>query len=151
MLPGVFVLAIIFVGEHPYVCVAFMTISLGFNGAIAQSAICNYHDLAPNYASSLNAIINGISSCSGFITPVVVAFFTAETVSICILCSPGLERGLLIEYAIFTEHHGSVAVRVYDWFGCLHNAGHRFYGYRNWQSAAMERSRLVNIREDRSA
>lgn len=71
-----------FVSDQPYVCIAFMTISLGFNGAIAQSVLCNYHDLAPNYATTMNAIMNGIASCGGFLTPLIVAYFTAEKVRV---------------------------------------------------------------------
>lgn len=70
-----------YVSGWPYLCVAFMTISLGFNGALAQSVLCNYHDLAPNYATTLNAFMNGISSCSGFVSPLIVAYFTADDVS----------------------------------------------------------------------
>lgn len=70
-----------FVSDYPYWCVVLMTISFGFNGAVAQSTLCNYHDLSPNYAASLTSIINGISSCAGFMSPMVVAYFTHNEVN----------------------------------------------------------------------
>lgn len=45
----------------------------------------NPQDLAPNYAGSLYGIINGIGITSGFITPLIVSYFTAEQVKV-ILC-----------------------------------------------------------------
>lgn len=42
----------------------------------------NSQDLAPNFAGSLYGIINFAGTTSGFITPLVVAHFTADSVSI---------------------------------------------------------------------
>lgn len=85
ILPGLFVLLIARTSDRPALCVVLMSVSLGFNGAMAQSTLCNYQDLAPNYATTMNAIMNGISSCGGFASPFVVAYFTAEDVSLIIL------------------------------------------------------------------
>lgn len=68
-------------GDHPYVCVAFMTISFGFNGAVALTNYVIGHDLAPNYATTIYAIINTAATSAGFISPVIVGFFTKERVS----------------------------------------------------------------------
>lgn len=41
----------------------------------------NSQDLAPNYAGTLYGIINFVGTTSGFISPLIVAHFTAEQVS----------------------------------------------------------------------
>lgn len=81
VLPGLGLLAIPFFYEQPYTCVALMSLSYGLNGAVTVTAITNFHDLSPNYATMLNAIINGLGNSAGFLSPLVVAFFTAEKVS----------------------------------------------------------------------
>lgn len=68
--------------EQPYVCVALMTISYGLNGAVTVVTICNYHDLSPNYATTINSIVNGLGNSAGFLSPLVVAYFTEEKVYI---------------------------------------------------------------------
>ena len=40
----------------------------------------NSQDLAPNHAGTLYGIINFVGSTSGFLTPLVVSFFTHEEV-----------------------------------------------------------------------
>lgn len=42
----------------------------------------NPQDLAPNYAGSIYGIINFVGITSGFITPLIVSYFTAEKVKI---------------------------------------------------------------------
>lgn len=78
-MPGVILLIIPFAGANqPYVCVALMVVSFGLNGAITQTSLVNNHDLSPTLATSTNAISNFVASCSGFISPLVVAYFTSE-------------------------------------------------------------------------
>lgn len=67
-------------GRDPYVCVAIMTISLGFNGAATASNLANSQDLAPNYAGTLYGIINCIGTTPGIFSPLIVAAFTKEEV-----------------------------------------------------------------------
>lgn len=81
-MPGLFLIALPYVSDQPYVCVTFMTLSLGFNGASTVTNLQNSHDLAPNYAATLYGIINTAGTTAGFITPLVVAHFTQERVSI---------------------------------------------------------------------
>lgn len=71
----------IFINNRPYFCIAFMTASLGFNGAAALTNMQNSQDLSPNYAGTLYSIINTAGITAGFVTPLVVAFFTKESVS----------------------------------------------------------------------
>lgn len=69
-------------GHHPYWCVAVITISLGFNGASTLTNLQNAQDLAPNFAGTLYGVINFIGTTTGFLTPMVVGYFTKETVCI---------------------------------------------------------------------
>lgn len=81
VIPGLLLAVICYIGDHPYVCVALITFSLGFNGAATITNLQNSQDLAPNYAGSLYGIINFFATTSGFISPAVVGYFTAEQVS----------------------------------------------------------------------
>lgn len=82
IIPGIFLVVLCFVGCDPYVCVAIITLSLGFNGAATMTNLQNSQDLAPNYAGSLYGIINFVGTTSGFISPLIVAHFTQEKVRI---------------------------------------------------------------------
>lgn len=77
MIPGLFLVGMCFVKE-PYVCVALITCSLGFNGASTVTNLQNSQDLAPNFAGTLYGIINFLGTTTGFITPALVAHFTKE-------------------------------------------------------------------------
>lgn len=59
-----------------------MTISFGFNGAVSLTSYCNSHDLAPNFAGTLYSVMNSVATTAGFLSPLVVAYFTKESVSI---------------------------------------------------------------------
>ncbi|CAO1366144.1 unnamed protein product [Diamesa serratosioi] len=78
IIPGLFLIGLCFVGFNAYVCVAVITLSLGFNGAATMTNLQNSQDLAPNFAGSLYGIINFVGTTSGFISPVLVAHFTAQ-------------------------------------------------------------------------
>lgn len=80
ILPGLLLIGITYIGNHPYWCVAIITASLGFNGASTLTNLQNSQDLAPNYAGSLYSVINFIGTSSGFISPMVVAYFTQTRV-----------------------------------------------------------------------
>ncbi|KAG5677919.1 hypothetical protein PVAND_007635 [Polypedilum vanderplanki] len=78
IIPGVFLIILCLVGYDPYICVAIMTLSLGFNGAATHTNLQNSQDLAPNYAGTLYGMINFVGTMSGFISPTIVAYFTQE-------------------------------------------------------------------------
>ncbi|KAL9915576.1 sialin isoform 1-T2 [Glossina fuscipes fuscipes] len=78
ILPGVFLIILAYFGKDPYVCVALMTVSLGFNGAASVTNLQNSQDLAPNYAGTLYGIINFLGTTPGFFSPMLVAAFTEE-------------------------------------------------------------------------
>lgn len=70
-----------YAGGNPYACVTLITLSLGSNGAATQTNLQNSQDLAPNFAGTLYSIINTTGLSTGFITPLVVAYFTQEQVT----------------------------------------------------------------------
>lgn len=79
ILPGLMLVILAYFGKDPYVCVAIMTISLGFNGAATATNLQNSQDLAPNYAGTLYGIINCIGTTPGIFSPMIVAAFTKES------------------------------------------------------------------------
>lgn len=50
------------------------------NGAALVTSNQNAHDLGPNYVTTLSAVINAVSTTSGFATPLVIAAMTEEQV-----------------------------------------------------------------------
>lgn len=78
VIPGLFLIGLGYIGMHPLICVAAITLSLGFNGCATVTNLQNSQDLAPNYAGTLYGIINFVGTTTGFITPVVVGYFTAD-------------------------------------------------------------------------
>lgn len=53
IIPGLLLILLTYVGSNPYVCVAIITLSLGFNGASTVTNLQNAQDLAPNYVCKL--------------------------------------------------------------------------------------------------
>lgn len=82
IIPGLLLLGVPYVSYSPYVCVAFITISFGFNGAVSLTNYANGHDLSPNFSGTLFAIINAVATTAGFLSPLVVAYFTTNGVSV---------------------------------------------------------------------
>lgn len=78
LLPGLCFIAVPYVSQTPYVCIAIMALSQALNGAAPQSTFATFHDIAPNYAVTMVSIINTIGSASGLIAPLMVAYATAE-------------------------------------------------------------------------
>ncbi|KAG4078932.1 hypothetical protein HA402_010884 [Bradysia odoriphaga] len=77
-LPSVFLIALPFFADQPFVCVALMTISLGFSSAISITSIGNTYDLSPNFATTIFSWMQSIGLTTGFIVPLVVTHFTKE-------------------------------------------------------------------------
>lgn len=80
IIPGALLMVMAFGGRTAAVCVALMTLSLGFNGAATLTNLANSQDLAPNYAGSLYGIINFVGTTPGFFSPMIVAYFTQDQV-----------------------------------------------------------------------
>lgn len=67
-IPGCFLIGIMFVGDQPYTCLAFITIGLCFNSAVVVTSMHNPHDIAPNFASSIYGIISFAGSSTGYVS-----------------------------------------------------------------------------------
>lgn len=50
IIPGLFLIGLCFVRDNPYLAVALVTLSLGFNGAAVLTNLQNSQDLSPNFA-----------------------------------------------------------------------------------------------------
>lgn len=80
-MPAIGLCAVPFVpATQPYWCIVLMTVAFFCNGAKVQTTLANAHDLAPNGAASTMATINCLAASNGFISPLVVAYFTREQV-----------------------------------------------------------------------
>lgn len=79
-----FLLAATYAGCNQMLAVAFFTIGMGLMGFYYSSMRVNALDLAPNYAGTLMAIINGLGAISGMITPYLVGALI-EDVSIVVV------------------------------------------------------------------
>lgn len=80
ILPGVILLCLPLVSYDPYLCIVFVTLSLGFSGSMNVTNLQNSQDLAPNYSATLYGLINAIGSTSGFLAPLVVGILTQQRV-----------------------------------------------------------------------
>uniref|UniRef100_A0A336LRM6 CSON010445 protein n=1 Tax=Culicoides sonorensis TaxID=179676 RepID=A0A336LRM6_CULSO len=79
IIPGILLIGLCFVQGYPYVAVALVTLSLGFNGSATLTNLQNSQDLSPNFAGSLYGIVNFFGTTTGFLSPMVVAHFTHES------------------------------------------------------------------------
>lgn len=55
---------------------------MALNGTSVLTNMQNSQDLSPNYAATIYGIINAVATTSGFISPLVVAYFTQDNVRI---------------------------------------------------------------------
>jgi ACS family sodium-dependent inorganic phosphate cotransporter len=85
--------------------VAVITLSLGFNGAATVTNLQNSQDLAPNFAGTLYGIINFVGTTSGFITPIIVAYFTKD----------GVRNLKYFCHCCFNEFIDSFQHSIYEW------------------------------------
>ncbi|XP_050666153.1 sialin-like [Leptidea sinapis] len=76
IIPGVFLILMMYSGCSTALSVALITLSMGFNGAATLTNLQNHQDLAPNYAGTLYGIANFVGSTAGFVTPLITAYFT---------------------------------------------------------------------------
>jgi len=78
IIPGIFLIIQTFAGCHVNWAIVLITISLASNGASTLTNLSNAQDLAPNFAGSLYGIANCLGSTTGFISPIIVGYLTAE-------------------------------------------------------------------------
>ncbi|KAF5285906.1 hypothetical protein FQA39_LY04367 [Lamprigera yunnana] len=76
--PGIFILAASYSGCNRVLTVLFFTIGMGFMGNFYSGIKVNALDLAPNYAGTCMAIVNGLGALSGIITPYLAGALTED-------------------------------------------------------------------------
>lgn len=74
--PAIFIVSASYAGCDHMTVVALFTIGMGFMGTFYCGMKVNALDLAPNFAGTLMAIVNGIGAITGVITPYLVGMVT---------------------------------------------------------------------------
>lgn len=135
--PGLLLVALTYLSTSPYMCVAVMALAYGFNGAVTQTSLSNSQDLSPNYSAFVLCIANTIGGLSGFVIPLVVAFFTKDNVIVRLYpwCVVVQSYVILI---VIAEYCRGMAKCVLACFGRLHSVGIPVYVLRKRQRSAME-------------
>jgi hypothetical protein len=120
-----------FVDDNPYVYIGIITLSLGFNGASTMTNLQNSQDLAPNFAGTVYGVINFCGTSTGFITPMVVGAFTAESVSYKLQSKAVhfLSNSYLFP---LTEHNRSLAQYIHCGCCSLYITCHNIRLFRVW-------------------
>lgn len=67
--------------DRSYLCIVLMIVGFGSGGTFTQSTLANVHDLDASCAATTTSIINCVTATNGFLSPLVVAYFTSERVS----------------------------------------------------------------------
>lgn len=82
VLPGIFMMGASYVGCNKIAAVMLFSLMMGSMGSYYAGMRLNPLDLSPNYSATLMAIVNGIGSVTGVISPLVVG---ALTTNVCYL------------------------------------------------------------------
>lgn len=126
IIPGLLLISLCFVGINAYVCVAIITMSLGFNGSACITNLQNAQDLAPAFAGTLYGIINFVGTTSGFISPVLVAHFTQHEVTYLI----NVKWTKFLHKMYFLEYFRTMAVCLLHWSSSIHYSCRILYTIR---------------------
>lgn len=76
ILQGLFILGLCYSGCNSLVAVIMLFSATAVNGAVSSGALAAVVDIAPNYAGVIQGIIGTVSTASGFISPLIVGYFT---------------------------------------------------------------------------
>lgn len=74
--PAIFIVLAAYAECQRYLVVGLFTVAMGLMGAFYPGMKVNALDLAPNYAGTAMAIVNGIGAFTGIITPILVGQLT---------------------------------------------------------------------------
>uniref|UniRef100_A0A1A9WR77 Major facilitator superfamily (MFS) profile domain-containing protein n=1 Tax=Glossina brevipalpis TaxID=37001 RepID=A0A1A9WR77_9MUSC len=88
---------------NPYVSVALMTISLGFNGASSVTNLQNSQDLAPNYSGTLYGIINFLVAHWAFYVAAIMILCGMILWFIFVADNPGKHKTISVEEREYIE------------------------------------------------
>ncbi|XP_066155290.1 sialin-like [Euwallacea fornicatus] len=78
IVPGLLLVGQTFVGCQATWVISLIALSLASNGASTITNLSNAQDLAPNFAGSLYGIVNCLGSTTGFLSPMLVGYLTAD-------------------------------------------------------------------------
>lgn len=76
--PATFIILASYSGCNRLLAVVMFTIGMGFMGSYYCGMKVNSLDLAPNFAGTLMALVNGIGAVSGIITPYLIGTLTED-------------------------------------------------------------------------
>ncbi|KAE9524732.1 hypothetical protein AGLY_014782, partial [Aphis glycines] len=76
ILQGFFILGLCYSGCNSLVAVIMLFSATAVNGAVSSGALAAVVDIAPNYAGVVLGIIGTVTATSGFISPLIVGYFT---------------------------------------------------------------------------
>ncbi|XP_053607893.1 putative inorganic phosphate cotransporter [Plodia interpunctella] len=77
-LPAVFIILASYSGCDKMVAVGLFIASMAFMGGFYSSVKINALDIAPNYAGTCSALVNGLGAISGVITPYLIGLLTPD-------------------------------------------------------------------------
>lgn len=80
--PAVFIIIASYSGCDRMLAVSMFTVAMGFMGNFYCGMKVNALDLAPNYAGTLMAIVNGIGGITGIITPYLAGALTEDVCTV---------------------------------------------------------------------
>lgn len=72
---------ILLAGCSAPLAISVIVLSVGMNGAAAESNIYNFQDLSPMFTSAIFGIAKSIGNTTGFLTPLVTSLITLNKVS----------------------------------------------------------------------
>ncbi|CAH4029405.1 unnamed protein product [Pieris brassicae] len=77
-LPAIFIILASYSGCDRYKAVGFFIVSMAFMAGFYSSVKINSMDIAPNYAGTCSAMVNGLAAVSGIITPYLIGLLTPD-------------------------------------------------------------------------
>ena len=77
-IPGITVAVLGYTSSSWILCIAILSIGIGFRSGIYMGHIGSVYDVAPTYSGTAFGFVSTIGNISGFITPLVAASFTKE-------------------------------------------------------------------------
>lgn len=77
-IPAIFIILASYSGCNRSLAVGLFIASMAFMGGFYSSVKINAMDIAPNYAGTCSAFVNGLAAVSGIITPYLVGLLTPD-------------------------------------------------------------------------
>lgn len=98
------------------VVIVLFCVGMGLMGTFYPGMKVNALDLAPNYAGTIMAIVNGVGAITGIITPLLVGGITYDVIRL-ILTS---FHYFFTDYYLFLAHDRAMEDSILDSFWCVY-------------------------------